>query len=214
MSRSSGFDARSPGKNVAPPTLMLDLRIGLALDDFLDLKSSVTEVLRHFVGAKKEEINADLVPPPFVQMNGVVANMKSQKQFAARSEHSEKFSERSGQIGARNVDDRVKRGDSRPTLVCRLERQHVALSKVHGGSQATGPLDHRRRQVDPTNVDPLLVQVTGNVSGAATQIARRPDATNLSGEPVEQLTVERLVLQLVEDPPDVFVSDVVVALLV
>ena len=79
---------------------MLDLRVGLALDDFLDLKSGVTKVLRHFLRPKKEEINAHLVPPPFVQMNGLVTNMKSQKQFAARSEHSEKLSERPWQIGA------------------------------------------------------------------------------------------------------------------
>jgi hypothetical protein len=190
---------------------MLDLRVGIAFDDFLDLKSSFAEVLRNLLRTKKEEIDAHLVPPPFVQMNGLVANVKGNEQSAARSQHSVKFGKSLRQIAARNVDDRVKRGDARPSSVGRVECQHVAWSKLDGRSQATGLLDHRRRQVDSTNVDPLLMQVPSDVTRAATQVARRSDTAHAVGEPVEQLPIERLVLQLVEDAPDVFVRDEVIA---
>src|SRR5436190_401631 len=46
---------------------------------------------------------------------------------------------------------------------------------------------------------------------AATHVARRADITHAGGESVEQLTVQRLVLQLLEEAPDVFVRDEIVA---
>ena len=59
----------------------------------------------------------------------------------------------------------------------------------------------------------MLVQVTSHVPSATTHVARGADITHARGKPVEQLSVERLVLQLIEDAPDLFVRYVVVAVL-
>ncbi len=71
-------------------------------------------------------------------------------------------------------------------------------------------LDHRRRQVDPAHVDPLLVQVTGNVSRPAAHVAYQARVADAGGEPIEQPPIERLVPQLVEDSLDVVVGNAIV----
>ena len=69
----------SSGKNVTPSTLVLNIGIRLTLNHLLNLESSFTSVACHLVGTEKEEIHRDHLPPPFVQMNGVVANVKGQQ---------------------------------------------------------------------------------------------------------------------------------------
>jgi hypothetical protein len=193
---------------------MLNFRVGIPFDDFLDLKSSLAELLRNLVRTKKEEIDVHLVPPPFVQVNRLVANVKGNEQAAARSQHSEKFRKGLRQIAARNVDDRVKRGDARPTFVSGIERQHVTVSKLDCRSQATRLLDHCRGKVNAANADASLVQVARNVPRSAPHVTGRPDVAHALGESVEQLAIQRLMLQFVEDPPHVLVRDAIVTCLV
>jgi len=50
-----------------------------------------------------------------------------------------------------------------------------------------------------------------NVPRTATHVARRTNNTHARGKSVEQLSIERLVLQLIEDASDVFVRYLVVA---
>ena len=95
-----------------------------------------------------------------------------------------------------------------------VQRHHVALSELDTRSQASRSLHHRWRQVNATNLNAVLVQVTSNMSRAATHVARRADLTHACRKSVEQLSVEWLVLQLIEDAPDVFVRYLVVAGLV
>jgi hypothetical protein len=57
------------------------------------------------------------------------------------------------------------------------------------------------------------MKVTSDVSRAATHVTRRADITHARRKSVEQLSVEWLMLQLVEDAADVFVGYSVVAAL-
>src|SRR5215472_9905463 len=113
-----------------------------------------------------------------------------------------------------DVDDGVESRDARPCAVRRIQRHHVALPELDVRCQPTRSLEHGRGQVDATDVNATLVQVTSNVPGTATHVARRADVAHARGEPVEQLSVERLVLQLLEDAPDILVGYEVVAGLV
>jgi hypothetical protein len=63
----------------------------------------------------------------------------------------------------------------------------------------------------PPNVDAALMQVTSDVSGAATHVTSRAEVTHAGCKSVEQLSVEWLVLQLIEEAADVFVRYLVVA---
>jgi hypothetical protein len=73
-----------------------------------------------------------------------------------------------------------------------------------------GTIDHRGREIDAADVDALLVQVSGDVTGSAAHVADGADVADARGEPVEQLAVERLVPQFVEDAVDVLVGDKIV----
>ena len=55
------------------------------------------------------------------------------------------------------------------------------------------------------------MQVTSDVSRAATHVTSRPEVTHAGCKSVEQLSVEWLVLQLIEEAADVFVRYLVVA---
>src|SRR5262245_21572174 len=113
-----------------------------------------------------------------------------------------------------DVEDGVEGRDAGPCAVRRIQRHHVALPELDVRCQPTRSLDHGRRQVDATDVNATLAQVTSNVSGAATHVARRADVAHARGEPVEQLSVDRLVLQFLEDATDILVGYEVVAGLV
>src|SRR5262245_12812643 len=110
-----------------------------------------------------------------------------------------------------DVDDGVEGRNSRPRAVRDIQRHHVVLPELHVRCQPTRSLHHGRRQVDAADVNATLVQVTSNVPGTATHVARRADVVHARGEPVEQLPVERLVLQLLENASDILVGYEVVA---
>src|SRR6516165_3630419 len=113
-----------------------------------------------------------------------------------------------------DVDDGVEGRNARPRAARDIQRHHVALPELHVRCQPTRSLHHGRRQVDATDVNAALVQVTSNLPGTATHVARRADVAHARGEPVEQLSVERLVLQLLEDASDILLGYEVVAGLV
>jgi hypothetical protein len=137
--------------------------------------------------------------------------MKAKQQQAAGSENSPKFAEGVYNIHARNVNDRVKGDDTRPSLVGDIQRHNIALPEFHARSQATRTLHHLCRDVDTTNLDTMFMKVTGNMTGAATHIAGCAKITNTLRKTVEKLSVKGLVLQLIGDASDVFVRNTIVA---
>jgi hypothetical protein len=84
------------------------------------------------------------VSPPVVEMNRVVTDMKAQQQQTAGLEHSPKLAQRAYNIGARNVNDRVKGNDTRSSIVGDVQRHHVALPEFHAWGQAARTLYHFR----------------------------------------------------------------------
>ncbi len=111
----------------------------------------------------------------------------------------------------RNVDQGIKGRDPGPGAVGDVKRRQVGLAEFDRRGEPSRLFDHHRRQVDAAHLDALFVQVTGDVSRPATQVAGRPDVPHGGGEAVEKLPVERLVFQLIENPPHVLVGDGVVA---
>jgi hypothetical protein len=57
----------------------------------------------------------------------------------------------------------------------------------------------------------MIPEVPRNVARTATHVARWTEITHARSKSVEHLSVKRLVVQLLEDASDVFVSDAVVA---
>ena len=84
----------SSSENVTPSGLLLNIEIRFSLYNLLNFKSGFAEESRHLGGTEKKEVNADLMPPPFIQMFGVVANVQGQQQQTARSQNSPKLTQR------------------------------------------------------------------------------------------------------------------------
>src|SRR5262249_5574100 len=116
-----------------------------------------TEIAGHLVGAEKEEVYANLVAPPLLQMNSLIADVEGQKQDPARSQDSPQLAQRPQPVAARNVDEGVKGCDACPGPIRCVQRHRVALSELNTRSQGARPLPHRRRQVHATNRNAALV---------------------------------------------------------
>jgi hypothetical protein len=76
----AGFTAiRAVWRKCTPSARMLNLGIRFPLDHLLDLESSLSEIARHFVRAKKEEINAHFLTPLLIAVKNAIANVESQE---------------------------------------------------------------------------------------------------------------------------------------
>ena len=146
-------------------------------------------------------------------MNRVVTDMEAKEQKTPRSENSTELTECPRHIIPRNVNDGVKGSDTSPSPIGYVQRRHVALPELDAGSQAVCALDQLGREVDATNLNPVLVQVTSDMTRPAPQIAGRANVAHARSKTIEKLTIKRLVPQLIEDASDVFVRYSVVACL-
>src|SRR5207249_743193 len=109
MLRDSSYICfRSSGENISPSALVLNIGIRLSLDNLFDLEASNSEIARHLVGTEEEEINTDFLPPPLLQMNGIVADVKSQQ-------NSAKLARRTRHVAARYMMSTL--GDLGPPLL-------------------------------------------------------------------------------------------------
>src|SRR5262245_32481268 len=82
---------RSAGENVSTSALVLDVGIWLPLDDLIYFESTGTQTARHLVGIEEEEINTDSLPPPLIQVNGLVADVEAQQQNTVGAQNSVKL---------------------------------------------------------------------------------------------------------------------------
>src|SRR5438105_787019 len=92
-------------------------------------------------------------------MNRIVTDMEAKEQKTPRSENSTELTECPRHVTSRNVNDGVKGSDTSPSPIGYVQRHHVALPELDAGSQAVRALDQLGREVDATNLNPVLVQV-------------------------------------------------------
>ena len=104
-------------------------------------------------------------------MNRIVTDMEAKEQKTPRSENSTELTECPRHVTSRNVNDGVKGSDTSPSPIGYVQRHHVALPELDAGSQAVRALDQLGREVDATNLNPVLVQVTSDMPRPATQVA-------------------------------------------
>jgi hypothetical protein len=173
------------GENVSPSALVLDVGIRLPLDQLLNLESCRTESTHHLVRMEKEEVHANLVTPPLIQMNGLVADVEGQKEYPAWPQDPPQLAQRPRQVARWNVDNGVKGYNACPRIIRYVQGQHVALSKLNSRGQAARPLHHRRRQIHATNLNAALVQIPSDVSRPAPHVARRANILRARGKAVE-----------------------------
>ena len=127
---------------------MLHLRrIRLAPSDFLNNVAGRHQRGAHLLRLVEPEIDRHRLPPPLLQRHDRVADMEGQQQQAAGHQHATQLGQRGDEVGRRNVDNRVERGNARPGPVRLVEGQHIALTKGDVGVQRRGLSEHPRRQI-------------------------------------------------------------------
>ena len=89
-----GRPSRVFGEDVSPPTLVFYTGIWLSLDNLPDLKARRLEETSHLFRTVEDEVDRDLLSPPFVQVQDVIADVKSQEQQAPWSQDSLEFAPR------------------------------------------------------------------------------------------------------------------------
>src|SRR6185436_2293281 len=107
--------------------------------------------------------------------------------------------------------DRVEGNHAGPRPVRYVEGAHVALLERHPRVQGAGLPDHGRGEIDADDLQAAVVEIAADVAGSAADVADGSGTAYGGGEPVEELAVQRLVPQLVVDPPDVLLGHAIVA---
>src|SRR5436305_6282530 len=91
------------------------------------------------------------------------------------------------------------------------QRPHVSRVELNTGIQLSRPLEHSFGQINSADLNPSPLQVSRNLSRAASQIARHPPIPNALSKAIEQLPIPRFMPQLIIDTVRVFVSNRVIA---
>lgn len=109
-----------------------------------------------------------------------------------------------------DVDERVKRHEPGPSPIGNFESGKVSLAEGELGIEAPAHGQHGRGQVDSDHVDPLIGEITRDVTRSAPQIAHCAPPRQPSSKAVEQLTVEGLAAQFVGERRCIAIGDRVV----
>ena len=136
-----------------------------------------------------------MVEPARVRVDGV-PGMHPEHQRTAGRQWPHEGVERCGQLGRREVDERVPRQHRTPAARGRRTHQAAQVADLVVPLRMSGPrgLDHRGRQVDPRRVCAGCSQVCRDLARTAADLDDRP---RTGGDPVEQPALEGQLLQLV-----------------
>jgi hypothetical protein len=121
---------------------VLDVGIGVPFDDLLDLEAGRRQGVPHLFGPEEGEVERDPLPPPLVQVQGVIADVEGEEQQAARFQHPFHLAERGDDIGPGEVDDRIEGGDAAPGRVLDAERSDVPLPELDPRVEPAGRFHH------------------------------------------------------------------------
>src|SRR5262245_50141136 len=87
---------RLPGLGVRAAARVRDIRVRLALDDLDNLEARRLERRDDLGGLEEVEIDRDRLPPPLVEVDRLVTDVKRHEQHPARTEHAEQLSQDGG----------------------------------------------------------------------------------------------------------------------
>lgn len=105
-----------------------------------------------------------------VQVPEFVAGLEGEQEVAARGEDAVELVEDGRQQLRRCVDDRVPRDDAGEPSVGQLQARHRPFLETDFRVRRAGHRHHPGRQVDPEDVQPEGVQVTGDPAGTAPEV--------------------------------------------
>jgi hypothetical protein len=189
---------------------VLDARIRGSLVHFLNGEAHRAQRVNNLFGAEKDKIERHRMAPPVVEMRHLVAQVKGQEQHAARAQYASYLRENDAYTRSRNVNEGVERNDAGPLAIGDVETPHIPLLEHDSRIQSSRTLKHYRRQVDADDGHTAIVEVAGHMPRPAPEIADESGAPNPRCVPIQELTIEGLVIQFVSDAIDVLLGNTVV----
>jgi len=200
------------GKDICSSAGILDIGIWFPFDYFFDREAGGFEAELDLCRLKKQKIHGDFLSPQFFFSNNLIPGVKPKQQEAIGAQDPVDFLEHHGQRLPGNVYDGIEGGDPRERFVREVEGQHVPFAKGNAGIEPSSLLHHARGEVEAKDGCAGIPQIASHVTGAAPHVAYLASSLSLLGEAVEQLAIERLVLEFVRDPAGVLLGEAIVAL--
>ena len=139
--------------------------------------------------------------------------MEGEEEGAVGTQHPVHPGKDLGQKRTRDMDDGVEGNDAAQRVVCKVERQHIALAKGNMRVQSASLRHHGGREIDPTDVETAIVEVSRDVARATTQVTDRAERTSQVAKTAQDLSIERLVCELTRDALGVLTCNAVIAAL-
>src|SRR5919106_6765785 len=108
------------------------------------------------------------------------------------------FDDGATELAARAVDEAVERRHARELAVGERQAKGIALAELQRRTETTRRRHDRRRRVDAERIDAVCGQISGDLSGVATEIAHARTMVHGGGGAIEHVAVEWLAVELVE----------------
>lgn len=138
--------------------------------------------------------------------------VEGEENFSSRTNDTRDLPEGSWDDRSRQVQDRVEANDSSKGRAGHVKRPQVASSERDRRMPRLSDLNHARRDVDPEDVDAALVEVPGDHSRPASNVANLAPTPNCIGIPIEDLAFDGFAVERGDPMRYVPLSYVVVAL--
>ena len=156
------------------------------------------------------EVNVDRLPPPVRQVADLRAQMDRQQQQATWLQNAGPFLQGGLEVRWGQMDHAIEADDAGPSGIADGEGPEVGLVKGDPGMALPGGLHEGGGEIPAGNPDAPLMEVSGDVARATPEIGDWVSPGDASGEPIQDLAVERLPFKLVADPSDVLRGDLIV----
>src|SRR4028119_1733827 len=191
---SGGSD--SSCEEIAATAWVFDLWVGLPLDVLDNSEPCVPQSPDHGAWDMKAEVQGDRRAEELIEVSHLVSDVERDQRQASRHQSSAGLLENRVELVRREVHDGVERHDPRETRIGEVEPRHVSDANLEIRVKAFGDSDHSWREVDADDGDTLLVEIASDMAGTASEVGNGTAAACLLREPVEEVPVERLAVEL------------------
>jgi hypothetical protein len=117
--------------------------IWLALNALYHVETRSREGARNNLGLMKTKIERNGLPEELIEVNDLVANVKSGDQQRVGSNHSATLGEDVRKLLTIEVNDRIEKHDTGKLVVLEVERAHVANDELHIAYPTSRSFNHR-----------------------------------------------------------------------
>lgn len=174
------------------PHIALRAGVGRAPQRHLDLETRFFQRRSHGIELQKAEIERNLLVPPLVQVQHLVADVECDQHAPAGLERAPPLAKCGQQVARVEVDDAVECYDPAQRRVRKRQGAHVGLLETDSRKTLARLLDHSCRQIESDHIRSSIGQKHRDMARPAANVGDRPQVANLLGKCQQQRAIERL----------------------